>query len=99
MGKGGIDFIKELTRKIKLFTMPTKWSRLALAKAHIFIPLMLQKPSARSKVTVHAKYLTRRLEPWNTGDLDSILKQNCEIQNRLRKSQDSKKRIKGESFL
>ena len=46
-GKCGSDFIDELTRLINLFVNKTQWKRLALPIAHIFIPLMLQKPSSK----------------------------------------------------
>ena len=61
-GNCGSDFIKELTRLINLFVNKTKWERLALSLVHIFIPLMLQKPSSKSKPREHTKYLTSRLE-------------------------------------
>ena len=79
-GKSGTDFIKELTRLLQLFVDETKWMRLALARVHIFIPLMLQKPSAKSKARDHTKYLEKRLKWWNLGGLDSVLSENPEIQ-------------------
>ena len=97
-GKVGTDFIKEITRILKLFTTPTKWSRIALAKLHIFIPLMLQKPSAKSKAKEHSKYLAKRLQLWNDGDLDSILSENREIQKKLKRTQDKKKESREKAF-
>ena len=47
-GKAGTDFIRELTRLIYLFVNDTKWSRIGLPLVHIFLPLMLRKPSSRS---------------------------------------------------
>ena len=35
---------------------------------HIFMPIMLQKPSAKSKARDHSKYLAQRLEKWTKGD-------------------------------
>ena len=98
LGKNGTDFIKEITKIIKLFTIPSKWSRIALAKLHIFIPLMLQKPSPKSKAKDHTKYLQKRLNQWNNGDLDSILSENREIQKRLKKAQDKKKETRQKAF-
>ena len=61
-GKAGTEFIKELTRLIFLFVNKTKWEHLALSLVHIFMPLILQKPSKSSKAKDHAKYLLARLE-------------------------------------
>ena len=60
-GRVGTDFVKELTRMIKLYTTDSKWSRLAMTMLHVFVPLMLQKPSAKSKAKDHARYLEKRL--------------------------------------
>ena len=75
-GKVGTDLIKEIIRLLKLFINPTKWSRLALALLHIFLPLMLQKPSSKSKARDHVKYLEKRLKLWKEGDLKAILAEN-----------------------
>ena len=97
-GNVGTEFIKEITRLIRLFTNPTKWSRLGLAMVHIFIPLMLQKPSSKSKARDHTKYLEKRLKQWKDGDLDSILSENREIQRLLKESQDKKQESKLKAF-
>ena len=97
-GKVGTEFINELARLIRLFTTPTKWTRLALAKVHIFIPLMLQKPSPKSKAKDHTKYLDQRLKWWKAGDLKSILAEDREIQKLLKKSQDKKTQSKERNF-
>ena len=49
LGKAGKDFIRELTGLLELFTNKTKWETLTLNFIHIFIPLMLQKPSVNSR--------------------------------------------------
>ena len=82
-GKGGTDFIKELTRLVYLFVEQTKWERIALSLIHIFISLMLQKPSQESKTRDHAKYLLSRLEKWQNGKLDEIIVEGKEIQKRM----------------
>ena len=79
-GKAGTDFIKELARLMRLFTTPNKWTRLALAKVHIFIPLMLQKPTFKCKAKDHARYLDKWLKLWNAGDIKSVIGKNREIQ-------------------
>ena len=95
-GKAGTDFIREITRLIKLFTTITKWSRIALTLVHIFIPLMLQKPSSKSKAKDHLKYLERRLKLWNAGDFAALLAENDEIQKR--RSQDERKESREKAF-
>ena len=87
-----------MTRLINLFNLPTKWSRIALAKLHIFIPLMLQKPSSKSKAKDHVKYLDRRLKLWNSGDLESIMNENREIQKKLKKSHEKNKESNEKAF-
>ena len=94
-GKCGSDFLKELTRLIYLFVDRTKWERLALPLIHIFVPLMLQKPSKKSKAKDHAKYLASRLGKWARGELDNLLTECNEIQKRLL----HKKAVKAESKM
>ena len=84
-GKSGTEFIKELTRLIYLFAEKTKWEKIAMLLVHIFIPLMLQKPSQKSKAKDHVKYLSSRLEKWKDGDLAKLLAECKEIQKRLLK--------------
>ena len=71
----------------------TKWERLALPLVHIFIPLMLQNPSPKSKPRVHSKYLTLRLTKWKEGNLQSLMQEMVEIQKRLKPSKGSKKKV------
>ena len=78
--------------------MPTKWTRLAIARLHIFLPLMLQKPSSKSKARDPSKYLERRLKLWQAGDLDSLLAENREIQKKLRQKQDKNRESKEKAF-
>ena len=97
-GKAGTELIKELARIIRLFTIPTKWTRVALAMLHIFLPLMLQKPSKKSKAKDHTKYLQKRLKLWSEGDLQAIMAENREIQKRLMRGQDIKQESKNKNF-
>ena len=98
-GKSGTDFIKELTRLLYLFVDKTKWENIALSLVHIFIPLMLQKPSKKSKARDHTKYLMSRLEKWKQGNLQYLLAEGKEIQKRLRKNKSKKLESKQKSFL
>ena len=84
--KAGEDLIKELTRLIYLFVRSTEWERLALSLVHVFLPVMLQKPNAKSKPRDHTRYLKSRLQRWMNGELESLLKEAREIQKRMIKS-------------
>jgi hypothetical protein len=59
-GKAGKDFIVELTRLINMFVNKSPHERFSLSLVHIFMPIMLQKPSAKSKARDHSKYLELR---------------------------------------
>ena len=93
-GKAGSNFIIELTRLLYLFIDNTKWSRVSLALVNIFIPLMLQKPSSKSKAKENAQYLQSRLQHWNQGDLQSLLAENREIQKRLKQRNEKKMKLR-----
>ena len=100
-GKCGSDFIKELTRLINLFVDKTPWERLALSLVHIYVPIMLQLPSPKSKPREQAKYLTSRLERWKSGDIKSLMDETAEIQRRLkpRKSEGDRTEENQKSFV
>ena len=83
-GKCGGDFIVELTNLINHFVNKTPWQRLSLLLVHVFVPLMLQKPSSKSKPRDHTKYLTSRLERWKKGQLKSLMDEAREIQSRIK---------------
>ena len=97
-GKSGTNFIKELTRLIYLFVENTKWGRIALSMVHIFVPLMLQKPSKTSKAKDHARYLLHRLEKWGNGDLSGIMEECREIQKRLTHKSERKQESSRKAF-
>lgn len=97
-GKSGTDFIKEVTRLINLFVNKTKWERLSIPMVHIFIPLMIQKPSKKSKAKDHAKYLASRLEKWSKGELKELISECFEIQTRITKSKARKIESKHKAF-
>ncbi len=86
-GNTGKNFIKELERLLSEFTHSTKWKALSLKLIHVYIPMMLQRPTPKSKPHQNSKYLRERLEWWEEGDLDSIAKQCRQIQQHLAKKQ------------
>lgn len=85
-GKVGKDFLSELTRLIKLFSCDTVWKPIALKLVHIFIPIMLQRTSVKSKASENAKYLRERLIKWEKGEISQLVSQCSEIQRRMKKS-------------
>ena len=95
-GKAATDFIKELTRLVNLFANKTKWERLSFLMIHVFMPIMLQKPSKTSKAKDHARYLATRLERWHAADLHGLMAECNEIQRRLtiqkRETQESNRK-------
>ena len=100
-GKCGTDFIKELARLINLFVNKTKWQRVALSLVHIFIPIMLQKPSKKTKPRDHSKYLKLRLEKWSRGEIASLMEEASEIQKRMKpgKNEESKEDVAYKAFV
>ena len=100
-GSSSEKFIRELTRLIYLFVNKTAWERLALQMVHVFIPLMLQKPSQKSKARDHSKYLLTRLKRWNDGDLESLMAEHRAIQVKLKqlKRKEVESQLKGFSRL
>ena len=97
-GKPGNDFIIELTRLLKLFNTKSAWEHVSVNNAIIFVPLMLQKPSAKSKPRDNARYLSKRLSLWNEGKLDEIMSEAAEIQKRLSASKPRTKQEKIRGF-
>ena len=73
-GRCGSDFIREVNRILGLFVNETPWKPTALLLIHVFMPIMLQLPSPKSKAKQNAKYLSERLQKWKSGDLDSLMK-------------------------
>ena len=92
-GKAGEDFVKEATRLLTLFNYRSDWESVALNLLVIFFPLMLQKPSARSKTKDHSRYLSKRLLLWSEGRLDEIISEAETIQRKLMSSVRKKESV------
>ena len=56
-GVVGESFISEVIRLISLFNSGSKFEPVALTMLMTMFPLLLQKPSAKSKVKTHITYL------------------------------------------
>ena len=82
-GKAGQEFVTELTNCLKHFSAGTSLQPIALKMAMITFPLLLQKPSRKSKAKDHTNYLTKRLEWWKAGKISAIIHEGREIQKRL----------------
>ena len=67
-GNAGKNFLSEATRIINLYNNDTLNS-IALKSFSVFLPMMLPKPSHNSKAKDHSKYLQKRLQFWEKGDL------------------------------
>ena len=85
-GQAGESMIKEMARLIQLFNNETLWEKVSIMALHVFVPLMLQKPSAKSKKKDHMKYLTKRLDWWKSGNLEELIQEGEEIQRRMKNS-------------
>jgi hypothetical protein len=100
-GKVGKDFIHELTRLINLFVYrsDSNWHLYALRLVHVFMPLMLQKPSRRSKAKINSKYLAERLEMWSKGDILGLMDQARLLQKKHQKVLEQSKAAKQKLFV
>ena len=54
---------------------------------HILPALLLQKPSAKSKLAEHKTLLEKRLDMWEKGEIQELLQSGRSIQKRLIASQ------------
>ena len=84
-GQAGRDFVTEAVRLLKLFNTRSAWESVAIQLLIVFFPLMLQKPSQKSKASDHSRYLTKRLQWWKEGKLVEIMSEAETIQKRLMK--------------
>ena len=89
----GKDLMKELTRLINLYNNKTVWEPVALHLVNIFLPIMLQKPSSRSKNCDHTRYLKQRLDLWKKGNLNLLLSECEEIQKRLQNARKKEEAV------
>ena len=89
----GKDLIKELTRLINLYNSKTVWEPVALHLVTIFLPIMLQKPSSRSKNCDHTRYIKQRLDLWKKGKLSLLVSECEEIQKRLQNARKKEEAV------
>ncbi len=91
-GKVGKSFLTEVAKILQQFNSQAGWEPVALLMLHVFIPLMLQKPSQRSKNKDHIKHLSQRLELWKQGRLTDLMAQAKIIQTALLNSTNKAQR-------
>ena len=59
-GATGEGLLKEVIRLIRLFNNKTSWEDISILAIYIFLPIMLQSPSAKSKNKDHVRYLKKK---------------------------------------
>ena len=72
-GKVGQDFIDEVAKTLTLFNSGSHMESVAITMIMIMFPLLLQKPSRKSKSKEHVKYLASRLSMWKAGQICKLV--------------------------
>ena len=90
-GASGKRYIKEQTRLIETWNQQKQpLCNLSLKLAMIMPAVLLQKPCKKSTSKIHTEYLNKRLDRWESGNFDSLMKEVRAIQTRLKLNQSSK---------
>ena len=82
-GKVAKDFIVLVTEWLRSYNTNSLFQGLAIKVVMILPSLLLQKPSATSKVKEHSRALGERLQFWKEGKFDKILQECRVIQKKL----------------
>jgi len=64
----------------------------------VLLPLLLQKPSLKSKNREHVKYLNKTREWWKHRKLEQLISECEAIQKRLKRSDKTKKQSDQKAF-
>jgi len=80
----------EVSRLIRLFNSSNRWEPVAIHMLQVFLPLLLQKPSLKSKNRERVKYLNKRMEWWKHGKLEELISECEAFQTRLKKHSKQK---------
>lgn len=83
----GRRFVRELASWLENFNARTKYREFAITSFIILPALLLQKPSAKSKLAEHKELLQKRLDLWEKGEIQELLQSGRSIQKRLIASQ------------
>ena len=80
-GAAGKRYIKELTRLIDIWNADNHpLSNVSLKFSMIMPALLLQKPSKKSSSKLNTAYLNKRLNLWEEGNFDELMKEMRAIQ-------------------
>ena len=82
-GKIGREFIDKFTEHINDWNNGSPLQHIALKAAIVLLAVGLQKPSQKSKAKDHKECLGKRLNQWNRGEIDFLLREGRAIQRRL----------------
>ena len=83
-GKAGKAFIKLQTEWLSKFNTDTNFKGIAVQVFMILPIILLQKPSARSKAKDHSEVFLRRIDWFQSGDIERLIAEGREIQRRLK---------------
>ena len=90
--------LAEVTRLIRLFNSSKRWESVATHMLQVLLPLLLQKPSLRSKNRERVKYLNKRMEWWKHGKLEELISECEAIQKRLKRPVKTKEQSDQKAF-
>ena len=79
-GKIGREFIDKFTEHINDWNNGSPLQHIALKAAIVLLAVGLQKPSQKSKAKDHQECLCKRLDEWNRGEINSLLREGRAIQ-------------------
>jgi len=83
---------------IGLFNDSKRWEPVAIQTLQVFLPLLLHKPSLKSKNGEHIKYLNKRMEWWKHGKLAELIK-SVKLFRKDSKNHSKSRTIRPESLL
>ena len=92
-GRVGKAFIKLISEWLNRFNTWSNFQGIAMNVIIILPNLLLQKPSSSSNSKEHSKVLDERLNAWNEGKLNKLLRDCKAIQKKL---ESGKKRTEGD---
>ena len=82
-GKAGKMLVSELSRFFRSYAEGSVLEPIALKAATVMSMLVLQKPATKAKSKELSTCLERRLNSWTEGDINSLILEGRQLQNRL----------------
>ena len=83
-GKAWSSFLSELTRLYQAFVEDSVLCSIAMMACFVMQPLLLQKPSQRSRTREHFHHINIRIDLWKKGSFDELMNECRCIQNHLK---------------